>query len=161
MFHFLVLPGYLPTDPIVHNTTWSPEADAQSQVYWQKAVSSALKRDNIIQAGVFASNPDYQYPSPYCVAELAPVEKSSGALRIVKGFSDHVYAQTACGGHPTELKGLMDHSNISRSVTIFEPEVMAARKANKSLVFGETNSGATSPKILCYGRSFLLADACL
>ncbi|WWC66094.1 uncharacterized protein I303_108716 [Kwoniella dejecticola CBS 10117] len=145
---------YVKADPIANNQTWTPALDAATQIDWQKAVSSALQKDDIIEAGVFLQ------PPKFSVQELAPLEQGNGTLNIVKTFADHAYPQSACGGSKTDLATLMDHARIKTFVDSFSPEVEAASAVNKPIVFGETNSatcggGGISPT---FGAAIWIAD---
>ncbi|OCF73199.1 hypothetical protein I204_06429 [Kwoniella mangroviensis CBS 8886] len=148
---------YTATDPIANNQSWTPALDAKIQIDWQKAVSSALDKDDIVEAGVFLE------PPKFSVQELAPQEQGNDTLHIVKTFADHAYPQSACGGSKTDLATLMEHSRVKAFVDEFKPEVEAAVAVGKPIVFGETNSatcggGGISPT---FGAAIWLADYAL
>ncbi|WWC95835.1 hypothetical protein V866_002702 [Kwoniella sp. B9012] len=144
---------YTATDPIANNHSWTPALDAKIQIDWQKAVSSALGKDDIVEAGVFLQ------PPKFSVQELAPQEQGNNTLHIVRTFTDHAYPQSACGGSKTNLTTLMDHSRVKAFVDTFKPEVEAAAAVGKPVVLGETNSGGgISPT---FGAAIWLADYAL
>ncbi|KAK8846543.1 hypothetical protein IAR55_005629 [Kwoniella newhampshirensis] len=146
---------YVSSDPIAGGKSWTPALDAQIQVSWQKSVSAALGKTNIIQGGVFLQ------PPKFSIQELGPVEQNAGTLNYVKSWADHSYPQSACGGSRTNLQTLQNHSNIVSYVATFQPEVNAANSYGpKPLFFGETNSatcggGGISPT---YGAALWIVD---
>lgn len=121
---------YVKADPIAQNQTWTPAADASSQIYWQRAFGKALNLTRIIQGGVFLRPPSFS------VEELGPLEQSSDALKYVKSYSDHAYPQSACAGSTTNLTEVQNHTNVVEFVRKFEPEVVAAGKLGRPLFFG-------------------------
>ncbi|TYJ54511.1 hypothetical protein B9479_004835 [Cryptococcus floricola] len=127
---------YTDDDPIANNQTWSPSLDAQIQVDWQSQISTTLNKTAIIQAGVFLQ------PPTFSIAELGPLEQSSGSLEYVRSWADHAYPQSACGDSTTDLESLQNHSSIVEFVMTFQGEVDAADELGEErpLVFGETNS---------------------
>ncbi|WVQ76920.1 hypothetical protein IAR50_006599 [Cryptococcus sp. DSM 104548] len=127
---------YTSDDPIANGQSWIPSLDAQIQIDWQKQVSTALNKTALIQAGVFLQ------PPTFSIAELGPLEQSSGSLPYVRSWADHAYPQSACGESTTDLDSLQNHSGIVDFVETFQGEVDAARELgdDRPLVFGETNS---------------------
>ena len=143
---------YSSSDPIANGASWTPAADVASQISWQNAVSSALGKSSIVQAGVFLQ------PPTWSVSNLAPKEGS--ALSTVKSFSDHSYPQSACGGASTDLASLMSHSGIVSYTSRFKVEAAAAHNVNKRFYLGETNSatcggGGISPT---FGAGLWIVD---
>ncbi|KNF03331.1 hypothetical protein PSTG_03599 [Puccinia striiformis f. sp. tritici PST-78] len=121
-----------PRSPEAHGNPWTPEADSNSQIRWQQAISEKVFKRGIIQAGVFLS------PPRWSVQELAPKEEKG--LEYVRSFGGHAYPQSACGDSKTSLPDLMNHSRIVSFVKHYEPEVLAARKVQKPYHFSESNS---------------------
>ncbi|KNZ59988.1 hypothetical protein VP01_1631g5 [Puccinia sorghi] len=150
------------SSPEAQEKQWTPEADARSQIRWQKAISARVNAQRLFQAGVFLSRPRWS------VKRLAPLEVGQSSIVYTKSFggtttlyvvvvgrclaarlisSDifvfpggHAYPQSACGKAKTSLPMLMAHSNIVGFVKGFESEVRAANKAQRPYHFSETNS---------------------
>jgi hypothetical protein len=106
-----------------------------SQVHWQAAVANATGRTNIIQGGV-----RLQPQNGWSVAQLAPVEVSSGSIDLVRSFGEHSYPQSACGGSTTHLDVLMSHSGIVKYTKPFGAEAAVAHGVGKPYFLSETNS---------------------
>ena len=129
---------YTSSDPIAGGQAWTPQADINSQISWDKSVAQAVGR-NIIQAGV------HLQPPKWSIAQLAPAEQSAGTLQYVKTFANHYYPQSACGGASTNLQQLMNHTTIAKGIKSFgSPEVAAAKTAGRPAYLAETNSGEFS-----------------
>ena len=109
--------------------------DASNQVAWQKSLAENLDRENFVQAGV-----RLQPGNGWSVAQLAPVEKSSGAEKYVRSFGEHSYPQSACSGSKTDLQKLMSHSGIVSYSRQWREETAAARNLKKPFFLSETNS---------------------
>jgi hypothetical protein len=106
-----------------------------SQVHWQASVANATDRTQLIQAGV-----RLQPQNGWSVAQLAPVEVSSGSLAYVRSFGEHSYPQSACGGSATHLDTLMSHSSIVSYTKQFGSEAAVAHSVGKPYFLSETNS---------------------
>lgn len=117
--------------PVAEGKPWTFAADLASQLKWQKAISTAVGRNSIIQAG--------NYLGGFRIADLAKAEQASAVY--VKSFGIHSYPQYACGGKP-DLHSLMSHSSIFDYVNRFKPEIQAAMNLKKDAYFSETNSVA-------------------
>lgn len=111
--------------------TWTPAQDAASEATWQTAVSSALNKTHIIQAGNFVSG-----PPTWSAAELVANENAS-ALPYIRDWSHHNYNQ---GGSSANLTTLMNHTDIVDNVATYLPDLAVAAQTGKEYVIGETNS---------------------
>ncbi|KAI8801659.1 Phosphopantetheine attachment site-containing protein [Cladochytrium replicatum] len=146
---------YGSSSPIAGGKTWDPAADSVSQTSWQKSVGEAVNRTSIIQGGV-----RLQPQFGWSIAQLVPVETSSGSDKYVTSFGEHSYPQSACGGAATNLGDLMSHKSIVSYCTQYAAESKAARSIGKSYFISETNSatcggGGISPT---FGAALWIVD---
>ncbi len=81
------------------------------------------------------------------------IEQEGDANDYVKDYCSHNYPQSSPN---YDLAALMSHSGIASQVAPYAAEVAAAAAAGKSHVFGETNSGASSPSFV---NTFLIVSS--
>ncbi|CAH7684321.1 expressed protein [Phakopsora pachyrhizi] len=125
---------YGPKAPIARNSSWTFKRDAESQIFWQKAISKAVNKTELIQACVYLKG------DPWSIPSLVPMLIKATAMKFVRSFGRHAYPQTSCNHAKTSLPPLMAHPNIKKFVNQFKREVAAADSAQKPFFFSETNS---------------------
>ncbi|KAM5349143.1 hypothetical protein ACJ41O_008966 [Fusarium nematophilum] len=116
---------------------WTPQADAESESEWQKAIGQALSRKRIIQAASY-----YQPPSRGWSATNYFKYSNASADKYIRVFSHHNYPQSAVSSRedPPDAKALMSHVNVTKNVGLYVDDVKIARERGFDYVFGETNS---------------------
>jgi hypothetical protein len=120
------------SDPIAGGS-WSYSLDAASEVLWQQTVGEAFGGTNFVQAGVFSGNSGL-----YTIQELSAEVSNADTAEYVRTYCHHYYAQSSTTANLTTLMG---HENIVTGVFQYQAQVEAAESANKTYLFGETNSG--------------------
>ncbi|CAH7690130.1 hypothetical protein PPACK8108_LOCUS25376 [Phakopsora pachyrhizi] len=125
--------------PIAQNSSWTFERDARSQISWQREISEAVNKSELIQAGIYLKGDPWSIPSR------------------------HAYPQTSCNHAKTSLPPLMAHPNIKKFVKRFRREVLAAEGSKRPFFFSETNSatcggGGISPM---FGAALWVVDYAL
>ncbi|KAK2032535.1 glycoside hydrolase family 79 protein [Colletotrichum zoysiae] len=108
---------------------WGPIPDAKSQESWSIAVSDAIGRKSIVQAG------NSNVPPPQWGAQELIRNTDPKVRDYVQTYSHHNYP----GG---TVASLMSHSNIASNIYQYNADIASALAVNKPYVFGETNSVA-------------------
>ncbi|KAK4141364.1 glycoside hydrolase [Dichotomopilus funicola] len=123
-------PEYYPKDgqPIAQGA-WDPFTDATSQIDWSTRVSSAIGRDNIIQAGNWN-----QAPPDWGAAQLI-AQQTPESEKAIRHYAHHNYP----GG---DVQKLQTHSQTASNIrSMFADDTAAVQKqTGKEYVLGETNS---------------------